>query len=418
MYFSTLSEWLDWIGKIHPANIELGLDRVKAVATKLNLLHPKATVITVAGTNGKGSTVAGIEAIYLAAGFNVGAFTTPFLFRYNEQVRVNGESPPDAAFIQAFEQIESAREEVTLTPFEYAALSALIIFKQHDLHVLLLEVGLGGRLDAVNIIDPDIAIVTNISIDHTEWLGETREKIAVEKAGIFRSGKPAIIGEYHPPQSLIDEAKAKGAQLYQQGEQFHYENLCTHWAFISSLWQDTNLPQPKLAIQNMATALMAIALLQPTLPVAKEAVVLGLTHANLPGRLQKIPGAVLEIYDVSHNPASVGWLKEHLDSLSCEGNTYAVFSMLADKDIAASLHAIKPYIHEWYVAPLEAKRAASEEVLKKVFKETHIAKVNFFETIQLAYQAAKSIATPKDRIVIFGSFHTVADVLATHAKEK
>ena len=222
MYLSTLDEWLSWIAKVHSTEIELGLDRIKVVGARLNVLEPNCTVIIVGGTNGKGSTVAGIEAIYRAAGYLVGAFTSPILLKHNEQVRINGKDASDAKFCDAFAKVEAARGDIVLTPFEFQTLAALIIFHDYSLHVLILEVGLGGRLDAVNIIDADISIVTSIAIDHIEWLGSTREMIGREKAGIFRPKKPAVCGDNNPPQSLVEYAQSIGAEFICQGKDFHY----------------------------------------------------------------------------------------------------------------------------------------------------------------------------------------------------
>lgn len=413
MHFSTLSEWLNWIGKIHLSEIELGLDRVKQVAAKLDLLHPMGTVITIGGTNGKGSTVAGLEAIYLAAGYKVGAFTSPFLFEINEEIRVNGAKASNDALCQAFQQIESVRGNVSLTPFEFITLAALLIFKQSSLAVLLLEVGLGGRLDAVNIIDADVAIITSIGIDHVEWLGNTREAIAREKAGILRQGKPAISGDPNPPETLQTCAHEVGAIFYQQGKDFHYEQFNDHWSFTSADWNDNELPLPQLALQNLSMVLMAVALLQNKLPVNREAIHKALAQVKLPGRMQVKEGPPLEIYDVSHNPDAILWLKEAILRKSIKGKTYAVFSMLADKDIATCLNIIKNQIDVWYVAPLNVKREATLQQLKDIFHSVRLDKVHFFPSIKEAYAEVKHLANDDDRIIIFGSFHTVAEVLTS-----
>lgn len=411
MHLSTLSEWLEWISAIHFSEIELGLGRVKAVADKLGI-RLTCPVVTVAGTNGKGSTVAGLESIYLAAGFQVGAFTSPILFKHNEQVRINGLNPDDDAFCQAFEIIEKNRGAISLTPFEYHTLAALLIFQQQDLDVVILEVGLGGRLDAVNIIDADVAIVTTISLDHTEWLGGTREEIAREKAGIFRSGRPAICGDLHPPATLVEKAKEIGALYFNQASDFFYGELSDHWSWE---WLDTvytHLPLTTLALQNMSTALMAVTLLQNRLPVDEQAIKKGLANVKLTGRIQIINDPVQEVYDVSHNPASVELLADWLKAHPPTGKTYAVFSMLGDKDISTSIAVAKPYINEWHIAPLNVKRAASLEKLKAACDHLGIGDAKQHNSIKAAYLAVKQIAKAGDRILVFGSFHTVADVLA------
>src|SRR3990167_8025056 len=319
MSFSTLSEWLNWIPTIHPLEIELSLNRVQAVAFQLNLLSPSCPIICVAGTNGKGSTVTGLAAIYQAAGYCVGTFTSPILFRHQEQITINGRHPEDQAFCMAFEKIEHTRKNISLTPFEFYTLAALLLFQQESLDLLILEVGLGGRLDAVNILDASLAIVTSIDLDHTHYLGTTREAIAFEKAGIFRQDKPAIYGDLFPPTTLLNYAK---------------------------------LPLPSLALQNMSLVLMAVKLLQSSLPVNRQAIDKGLLQAKLPGRIQILPGEITKIFDVSHNPAAISFLSKQLKGMSCLGNTYAVFSMLLDKDIVESIKSICSCIDHWFFAPL------------------------------------------------------------------
>lgn len=412
MHLSTISEWLDWIVSIHKTEMELGLDRVKAVAARLNVLSLFCPIIIVGGTNGKGSTVAGLEAIYRYQGYHVGAFTSPILFKHNEQVRIDGKLASDEEFCDAFTKIEAVRGDVTLTPFEFCTLAALFIFQQYKLDVLILEVGLGGRLDAVNIIDADVAIVTSIAIDHTEWLGSTREEIAREKAGIFRKDKPAVCGDFDLPNSLIEYATFLDVPLFYHGRDFYYDEDDKSWHWAS--YQNTkyeNLPLSALATQNMSTVLMAVTLLQNRLPVTREAIDQGLSNVKLPGRIQVISGPVMEIYDVSHNAESVAFLAKRIRGLSCPGKTYAVFSMLADKDIAESITTIRDVIDVWHIAPLSVKRAASADTLIRVFHDAEINEVTPFSSIEEAYDAAKHKAQPGDRIVVFGSFHTVSGVM-------
>lgn len=411
MHLSTLSSWLDWIGSVHNKEIDLGLDRIHQVAERLGLLTPKCKVIIVGGTNGKGSVVAGLEAIYLAAGYRVGAFTTPYLFVHNEEVRLNGTQADDVSFCRAFEMIESARADVSLTPFEYHTLAALIIFAKANLDVMILEVGLGGRLDAVNVMDADVSIVTSIGIDHIEWLGDTREAIAVEKAGIFRHDKPGICGDANPPTTLLASALAIGTKLYLQGEDFTFTEFPDHWSWQTKDIEYPDLPRSHLLTQNMSSVLMAVTVLQPLLPVPEEALRRGLKTVTLTGRIQVIEGPVTEIYDVSHNPASAEVLAQRLSTMPCTGKTYAVFSMLHDKDIAGTIEVIRDKIDEWFIGPLTGKRATSIEMLTKIFVDIGIQSVNFNESIVAAYQAACQHAKPGDRIIIFGSFFTVAAVL-------
>lgn len=411
MSLSTISQWLAHIGKVHPAQIELGLDRVKKVAGELDLLAPKSPVIIVGGTNGKGSTVAGLEAIYRAAHYRVGVFTSPILFKHNEQVRINGEFASDEAFCQAFALIEKARGDVLLTPFEFHTLAALIIFKSYPLDLLILEVGLGGRLDAVNILDADLAIVTSISIDHTEYLGHTREAIAYEKAGIFRSQRPVVCGDDDPPLTMVNHAEKISASLYYQGKDFHYQEHETFWSWQSANHHYDHLPYNVLATQNMATVIMAITLLQNRLPVSEKDLSTGLSKAQATGRIQIVPGEITHIYDVSHNVASVALLAKRLQKMPQDGKNYAVFSMLSDKDISESIKQIASFIDDWFIAPLNEKRAASEERLMTAFQEAKINNTHYAASIELAYETALKTAKKGDRIIIFGSFHTVAAII-------
>ncbi len=410
MHLSTLSEWLSWIESVHAKDMDLGLDRVKKTAERLGILTPDCPVITVGGTNGKGSTVAGLESIYLAAGYHVGAFTSPILFKHNEQVRLDGQMASDEDFCAAFEKVEQARGDISLTMFEFCTLAALVIFKKSNLDVWILEVGLGGRLDAVNIIDADVAVITSIGIDHVAWLGHTREQIGYEKAGIFREEHPAVCGDFDPPATVIERAADLDAPFYQQGRDFDFESHSGTWTWSNGSNRYDGLPYNELAIQNMSTVLMAVTLLNDRLPVTREDIENGLRKVKLPGRIQIIMGEIMEIFDVSHNPAAITFLKNRLDMLPCHGETHAVFSMLADKDIIASILAIKGVINQWYVAPLSTKRAATDELLEKSFTSAEISNVTFFPTITDAYKQALKDAKKGDRIIVFGSFHTVADV--------
>lgn len=413
MQLSTLEEWLDWISTVHTTEIELGLERIKRVAAKLGVLKPACPVVIVGGTNGKGSTVKGLEAIYRAAGFHVGAFTSPILFKHNEQVRIDGVLAKDAEFCDAYEKVESAREQVPLTPFEFHTLAALVIFRTHLLDVLILEVGLGGRLDAVNIIDADVSVVTSVAIDHAEWLGNTREAIGFEKAGIFRSQKPAVCGDPLPPESLVNYANEIGAPLYCQGKEFQYLEQQFNWSWVFQNIQYDSLPLTRLALQNMSTVLMVVTLLQDRLQVVREFIDKGLAEVKLPGRIEIINEPVVKIFDVSHNPAAITMLANQLNKMTCYGKTFAVFSMLADKDILESIKIIKPLIDVWTVAPLNTKRAASLENLKNCFAQADIQNVSFLSSIEEAYDMARLKCDIGDRIVVFGSFHTVAEAKST-----
>ena len=407
----SLQGWLLYIQTLHVKEMDLSLERVALVAQRLNLSTTQSCpVITVAGTNGKGSCVAGLEAIYLAAGYRVGAFTSPYLYRHNEQVRIQGKEAEDDLFCRAFEKVEMARGEIGLTIFEFNTLATFIMFKEAKLDVWILEVGLGGRWDAVNVMDADVAIVASIGIDHTDWLGHTREEIAFEKAGIFRSKAPAVCGDLDPPHTLIDVAKKIAAPLFCQNKQFGFEKKQSSWDWWSEKNDLTDLPLSTLALQNMATVLMAVELLQQKLPVTRPAIVKALAKVTLPGRIQVIPGDVEQIFDVSHNPAAAEFLSTWLREHAISGKTRAVFSMLADKDIVATLDVIKKYFAEWYIAALPVKRGAALEVLTQSFKKAEIHQVKTFSTIKDAYHAALKNSISGDRVVVFGSFHTVAEI--------
>lgn len=413
-----LNEWLERIRSIHGQEMDLSLERTMQVAEKLGLLAGNPLVITVAGTNGKGSCVAGIEAIMLESGYKVGSFTTPYLYFYNEQIRLQGESVSDALLIDAFEEVEKARLGITLTPFEFGTLAALIIFKKAKLDVWILEVGMGGRYDAVNVISADVAVIASIGIDHVQWLGETREAIGYEKAGVFRSGQLAVYGDLEPPQSVIKYADLLGTTLFLQGEHFQYIENEQNWEWRTGDKVLRDLPLPSLALQNMSTVLMAIELIQSRLPVTQDAIIRGLCKVKLPGRIQVIADDVTRILDVSHNPASVAMLKTYLDKNLCNGKTYAVFSMLGDKDMVATMTEIKSAIDEWYVAPLGIARGASSEQLKESFENLKLRNVVFCRSIKEAERLVMERAVAgKDRVVIFGSFHTVSEVMKGHSRD-
>lgn len=386
--YTDLSTALAWIANQQPAEIALGLDRVKIVAERLQLLTPSCPVIIVGGTNGKGSTVAGLDAIYRAAGYQVGTFTSPILFRHNEYVHIDGQEVSDEIFCRAYEKIAESKGDVLLTPFEFHTLAALWVFSQKSLDVIILEVGLGGRLDAVNIIDADVSIVTSIDIDHADWLGDTREKIAFEKAGIFRANKPALCGDEKPPATLIEYAKKIGAELFLVGND-----------------------EADAAMRNKACVRKAVCLLQQKLPVTQSVIDETLQNLKVTGRVQILPGEVTKIFDVSHNPASVAYLAKRLDEMPCSGKTVAVFSMLADKDIVESVKKIVSQIDEWYIAPLNVKRGATGEQLLDALKVAGAEKIFPLNTIEDAYSTAEKKLKSGDRVVIFGSFHTVAELL-------
>jgi len=407
MGFSTVYEWTEWIASLHKKEMEFGLARVKTVAERLGVLSPACPVIIVGGTNGKGSTVAGLESIYRAGGYLTGIFTSPYLYKINEQIRVAGKEATDEDFYFAFAKVADALSDITLTHFEFMTLAALVIFNKHQLDVMILEVGLGGRLDAVNIIDADVAVITSIAIDHVEYLGDTREKIAHEKAGIFRRNKPAVCGDPLPPHTLTSDAENLGTHLFCQQKDFHYREEKDYWEWSSEKIKYQNLPLTNLAIQNMSSVLMAVTLMQPLLPITEPEIQYGLQNINLLGRIQVKSGAITEIFDVSHNPASIALLAKQLRLRATQGKKLAVFSMLGDKDIKESVKMIESEIDHWYVAPLADKRAASSETLMAALQGKE---VTLFTTISEAYLHAKNSAQKNDCIIVFGSFHTVGEI--------
>lgn len=402
----SLADWLSWIQSNQIADMDLSLERVFAVSSHLGI-KKNAFVITVGGTNGKGSNVAVLEAIYLQAGYRVGAFTSPILFKHNEYVRLQGRPCVDDLFCHAYEKIEMVKGSIGLTPFEYTALAAFLIFHEAHLDVWILEVGLGGRFDAVNIIDCDLALVSSIGIDHTEWLGETREEIGFEKAGIFRKNKPVVCGDIDPPVSLINHANRIKSLFYCQNKHFGFNQQESSWSWWSERLHLTQLPLGQLGLANVSSALMAVDLLQSQLPVKENMIRQALGQVKLIGRLQYFPGKIDFIFDVAHNPAAIEWLAQWLQAHSNGGQTFAVFSMLADKDIAGCLRVMKDHIKHWFVAPLEVKRGASKAILEKQFSCENVANMTMFNSIEAAYQRALNEAKESDRIVVFGSFHTV-----------
>lgn len=409
MHYATLQEWLEWLKKGHSQEIDLSLDRIKVVASRLGLLKPSCPLITVAGTNGKGSCVAALQGVYKAAGYRVGAYTSPFLFRYNEQIALQGESVSDKVLFAAFQQIADALQDLTLTPFEFSTLAALSIFKKEALDVWILEVGLGGRYDAVNILPADVAIISTIALDHTEWLGNTREQIGYEKAGIFKPDCYGVIGDFDPPHTVLEVAKTTNTTLFCQNQQFGFKKTATSWDFWSEKREYTQLPLTALQLQNMATVLMAVELLQERLPMTRMAIDQALKKVTLPGRIQVRQGAITQLFDVSHNPAAIALLTDYLATQPISGKTIAVFSMLSDKDIEASLQIIKDQIDAWYVAPVAHVRGASSQLLQTAFEKASIANMTLLPNLREACRLARNQAKANDRIVHFGSFHTVSE---------
>ena len=414
-----LAGWLAYIEQQHPQAIALGLDRVERVRSAMGLA-PAVPVITIGGTNGKGSTCAMLEAMLAAAGYRVGLYTSPHLARYNERVRIAGREADDATLAAAFARVETARVEragnTRLTYFEFGTLAAVDLFLRSAVDVLLLEVGMGGRLDAVNVFDADCAIVTSIGLDHMDYLGATREAIAYEKAGIFRAGKPAILAEPDAPAAVLAHARAVGARLLRIGIEFGYVAEVEQWSYWGPAGKKSGLPHPALRgtvqLRNASAALAALDAMSELLPVAMQDACRGLATADLPGRFQLLPGRPALVFDVGHNPQAAEVLAQNLATLGPCSGTSAVFGMLRDKDIAGVVKALIGHIDRWLVCTLPPPRGARASELAQVLRQAGVDAVREFENPAQAYAAACSGAAENDRIVVFGSFHTVADVIA------
>ncbi|MCH5051000.1 bifunctional tetrahydrofolate synthase/dihydrofolate synthase [Pectobacterium aquaticum] len=408
---SPLVTWLHYLEHLHAQAIDLGLERVKQVAEHLQLLQPAATIFTVAGTNGKGTTCCTLESILLAAGLRVGVYSSPHLLRYTERVRIQGKELPEALHTQAFADIEAGRGAVSLTYFEFGTLSALQLFKQANLDVVILEVGLGGRLDATNIVDADVSVVTSIAIDHTDWLGNDRESIGREKAGIFRQGRPAVVGEPDMPGTIADVAAEKGAQLRRRGRDWEYSMQRETWSWQDKQRELSRLPLPNVPLANAATALAALH--YSSLNVSEEAIRQGLQHAALPGRFQTVQVSPRLILDVAHNPHAAAYLANRLAGLPKTGKVRAVVGMLSDKDIAGTLAHLTPSVDAWYCASLEGPRGATAQQIAE-----HLTRSQSFSDVVAAWQQAMSESTEQDIVIVCGSFHTVAHVMDALDEEK
>lgn len=417
MRFNRLQEWLEWQENLHTNKIDMGLERVGAVWARLHPDPFPTIVITVGGTNGKGSSIAFLDAILRAAGYRTGCFTSPHLLRYNERIRIDGVEADDQVIMQAFDHVERVRGEVPLTYFEISTLAALDIFTQEPLDVVILEVGLGGRLDAVNILDADAALITTIDIDHTDWLGETREAIGYEKAGIMRAGRPAVYAGDSPPKSLVTRANEIHTRLFIAGKAFSFQIEERGWQWRSANQIRTCLPMPNLTgrfqLQNASAVLMLLELLQASLPVDLESIKYGLENNKIKGRFQVIHDKPKVILDVAHNPEAAQALVQNLKSMYCAGRTSAVFSMLANKDISQVAKILAPVIDHWYLGELNTSRAAATEMLCNGVMAAGVAsdKIRLGGNLQSTLIAAIEELSEEDRLVVFGSFYTVGTVL-------
>ncbi|MEN9776124.1 MAG: hypothetical protein RL322_3194 [Pseudomonadota bacterium] len=419
-----LDGWLTRIESLHPVKIDLGLDRIRPVAERLRL-DLDAVVITVGGTNGKGSTCAILESILHAAGYRVGLYTSPHLVRFNERARIGGGTVSDDELIDSFRQVEAARAGIALTYFEFTTLAILLWFARARLDVVILEVGLGGRLDAVNLIDADCSIITSVDLDHVEYLGPTRESIGYEKAHIFRSGRPALCADPVPPKSLLDHATKIGADLWLFGRDFNYAGDRQQWSYGGRAVRRNSMAYPALRganqLLNASAALAALEALRDRLPVTQQAVRQGLAWVELPGRFQVLPGRPTVVLDVAHNPHAAAHLATNLDNMGFFPETWAIFGAMRDKDLDGMLQAIASRIDHWLLVELPGVRAAKGPELFEALERHGIRpgsarRVEIHPSPRAALDSARARADENDRIVAFGSFLTVADILEARAE--
>lgn len=422
MRFNTLASWLDWQSGLNLKEIDLGLDRVGAVWKTLSRGRSLPPVITVAGTNGKGSSVAMLESIYLASGYTTCVYTSPHLVHYNERVRLSGDMASDEQLMQAFERIDHARDGKPLTYFEYGTLSALLISLDEQPDVVILEVGLGGRLDAVNIVDADVALITSVDLDHTEWLGDTREAVAVEKAGVMRAGAPCVYASDNMPGSIASEAERMGASLRKAGTDFRFERGSDDWHWFSSTKSITGLPHPTLKgahqYQNAAGVLEVIALLGDRLPVANGAVRSGLVDARAGGRFQLVRSGNDWVLDVAHNPAAVLTLKQNLQAMETAGLRVAVFTALKDKAVAEIVAIMAPLIDRWLIIGSQGERGQSgEQILTAVQDVIGSVSTVVDHDYGQAFSRARQLAGETGLVVCFGSFQLVGAAMSYLGKD-
>ncbi len=413
----TLQDWLDFCERLHPVAIDMGLERVREVAGRLSLRF-ECPVITVAGTNGKGSTCAMLEAILLQAGYRTGVYTSPHLVHFEERCRLSGASVAPADLAEAFAAVEAVRGDVSLTYFEFSTLAILWRMSRAELDAVILEVGLGGRLDAVNIIDADCAVITSVDLDHMAILGPDRETIGREKAGIMRPGRTVVVSDPVPPQSVTACAEALGADLWRFGRDFNFSGDKQQWAWAGRGRRYSGMAYPALRganqLVNASGVLAALEALRSRIPVTAQAVRNGLAMVELPGRFQIVPGEPVLVLDVAHNPHSVAALAENLDAMGFYPNTHAVFGAMADKDLPPMLQRLNPRVDRWYFTDRPLPRAAAARDLQQAWQAQNTRQdvtTSVHADPHSALQAAISAADPADRIVVFGSFHTVGGVL-------
>ena len=412
--FNDLHEWLEWQEELHYTTIELGLDRCTAVAENMGLLDPDFIVINVAGTNGKGSSVTMLDSILDNSGHKTGRYTSPHLIRYNERIALDGIEVTDQMLCESFSRIDHARGDISLTYFEFGTLAALDIFHRGNIDVALLEVGLGGRLDAVNCFDADVAMISSIDLDHMQWLGMDREAIGLEKAGIFRGSKPAVCSDPHPPETVLQYAEEIGAMLYIPGRDFNYQFAGDHWSWQWDSVVYESLPRPgrynSCQVQNAAGVLMTLNILESRLPIKAGSIEKGLENFSLSGRFQVLTEEIQTILDVAHNAQAARMLVHNLKQFPNSGKTHVIIGMLKDKDIKGVLSELIEIADYWHTVSLSTSRGSDSETLKKELLElgvtVPIAKHN---TVADAFLKLEDEAGVHDRIVVTGSFLTVGE---------
>jgi dihydrofolate synthase/folylpolyglutamate synthase len=416
MRFDNLPDWLRWQGNLHPSAVALGLERVARVWERMGHGSPPFPVITVAGTNGKGSSAAMLEAVYGAAGYRTACYTSPHLLRYTERIRIGGVEVGEAALCRAFARVDAVRADDSLTYFEFGTLAAVDLFVRAEPEVAILEVGLGGRLDAVNLFDADLALITSIGRDHTAWLGDTLEAIAAEKAGILRHGRPAVIGHRDPLPVLVQTGKRLGCPTYVLGREFDWERGAWDWQWTGPGFPPLNLPPPALRgrvqYDNASAVIMAVSRLRERLPVSLASLRQGLQRARVPGRFQVMPGSPTWILDVAHNGPAAQALAENLESLPCGGARHAVLGLLADKEVAAVVNPLRGWVQRWHVAQADDPRAMPAEALAGAVSALDVSGgVTAYQSIAAALSGAAATAGEGDCILAFGSFTTVEGAL-------
>ncbi|MGI9212500.1 MAG: bifunctional tetrahydrofolate synthase/dihydrofolate synthase [Methylococcaceae bacterium] len=417
MRFKSLAEWLVWQETLHPRTIDLGLARVGAVYARMARAGTRPYTLTVGGTNGKGSCVAMLDAILRVQGYRVGTYTSPHLLCYNERVAIDGLAVTDTELCAAFERVDAARGDTSLSFFEFGTLAALDIFARAELDVQILEVGLGGRLDAVNLVDADVALIASIDLDHQQYLGDTRASIGYEKAGIFRPGKPAVLGDTDVPSSVRDYALKLGTPLDISGETYSCRLKSGGWNWTGTDRQLDDLPLPALPgthqLANAAAVIQVLERARHARPTAPESIRQGLAHFRLSGRIQYLSGSCTVLVDVAHNPQAARILAQHLAQHHAGQRIHAVFAIMRDKDITAVIQPLKNQVAAWYLAPLAMERAASVPYLQQVFRDLSIGAVQGgFASAEAAFRTALDEAEPTDVVLIFGSFFLVAEFLA------